>query len=69
MTRCRMLTLIARVKLHVHHIPTFKVNIAGLPFLAFLIAVKNKATLVRSDEDHYLFAHDNLLPFETEYMF
>jgi hypothetical protein len=57
------------IQLNVHHIPTFKVNVAGLPFLAFLVTAENKTTLGCSYEDHYLFAHDRLLSSKTEKVF
>jgi len=55
--------------LDVHHVPTFKVNVAGLPVFAFLIAVENETTLACPNEDHYLFAHEYLLSIEAENMF
>ncbi len=40
-----MQTLITGVKLHVHHIPALELNVAGIPFLATAIALKDKAAL------------------------
>jgi hypothetical protein len=43
--------------LHVHHVPTFKLYVAHLPFFACGIAIENKAALACSDEDHNFFTH------------
>src|SRR5215208_331187 len=57
----RMHSLIARIKLHMHYIPAFELNIADLPLLSFGVTAKHKAALLRSYENHYLFAHRVML--------
>src|SRR6266498_2503033 len=61
MTCSGMQTLVTRIQLHMHYVPTFEMNIADLPLLPLGIAVKDKATLLRSYEDQYLFIHKDLL--------
>jgi hypothetical protein len=60
---------ITRVHLDVHHVPALKVNVAGFPFLAFLVALEDEAALACSDKHQNLFAHDCLLSSKTEKMF
>src|ERR1041384_8039987 len=66
MTRGRVQTPITRIQLDVHHIPTFKLNIAHIPFFAFLTAFKNKAALLSPNEDLNFFAHAHLLSSESK---
>ena len=61
MTRCRVKPLITRVHLDMHHIPAFELNVIHVPFFSPGIAFKDKAALLRSNENHDLFAHCQLL--------
>jgi hypothetical protein len=58
--------LVARIHLDVHHVPAFELNITRFPSFASLIAFDNKAALLCSNEDQYLFTHKHLLSIETE---
>jgi hypothetical protein len=57
----RMQTPVARVELNVHHVPALEMDITRLPSFALLIAFEDKAALLCSNEDQYLFAHMHLL--------
>src|SRR5687768_18581816 len=61
MTCRRVKPLITRVHLHMHHVPTFELNIIHLPLFSLIAAFKDEATLLCSNENHDLFAHHKLL--------
>src|SRR5688500_951203 len=62
-TRRGMQAMVARVHLHVHHIPALEVDVTHIPFFAFLIALEYEATLFCSNEDQDLLTHNHLLSF------
>jgi hypothetical protein len=69
MTGGSMQPIVAWIQLHVHHIPAFEMYVTDLPFLSLRVTVEYKAAFLRSNKDHYFFAHRNLLSLETEKMF
>jgi hypothetical protein len=56
-----MQTPVTRVHLDVHHIPALEVNITYVPSFTLLIAFKDEAALLCSNEDQDFLTHKHLL--------